>query len=255
MVITSADAMQFAFEGGALKEGQPPASHFTRVLVEGLETGAADVDYDGKITVDELMRYLESGLQKAGSPQRPTKWIFGAVGGDLLFAYNPLAKALAESPSKSDKPIEPQQILYKAREYEIVRELIPAGHQRTIRMEAVITKMRELALAGLPLLAELAKNSSSPGEWLAAVAILQKQPNLAYLDWLAARVAEDPGSFHGYHAAVALLGAARDFGASHREALKQAIETARTSAREEAKGADAFKVLGRAERELLENPQ
>jgi hypothetical protein len=62
-------------------------------------------------------------------------------------------------------------------------------------------------------------------------------------------------NFLGYHAAVARLGAARAFGASHREALKQAIETARTLAREEAKGADAFKVLGRAERELVENPQ
>lgn len=93
VVITAADAMQFAFEEGALKEGQSPASHFTRVLIEGLQTGAADADNNGKVTVDELMRYLEVGLQKTGSPQRPTKWIFGATGGDLLFAFNPRVKA------------------------------------------------------------------------------------------------------------------------------------------------------------------
>jgi len=89
VVITSADAMQFAFEEGSLKVGQPHASHFMRVLVEGLQSGAADVDNDGKVTVDELMRYLDSELKKAGSPQRPTKWTFGAAGGDLVFANNP----------------------------------------------------------------------------------------------------------------------------------------------------------------------
>jgi hypothetical protein len=103
-------------------------------------------------------------------------------------------------------------------------------------------------------LAELVK-SSSPGEWLTAAAILQKQPNPnpVYLNWLAAQLAEDPGSFLGYHAAIALLGAARAFGASHREALKQAIEIVRKSQR--SKEADAFKQLDEAERELLKNPQ
>jgi hypothetical protein len=37
VVITAADAMQFSFEEGTLK-GNPPVSHFTRALVEGLET-------------------------------------------------------------------------------------------------------------------------------------------------------------------------------------------------------------------------
>jgi Caspase domain len=252
VVITAADSMQFALEGGALKEGQSPASHFTRVLVDGLKSGDADIDGDGKVTVDELMRYLEIGLENAGSPQRPTKWIFGAVGGDLLFAYNPLAQGRAEPSSKSDKLIKQQQILDLASRYETIRRLVPrADPGKTREMEDVIKEMKTLALAGLPLLAELT-NSPSPGKRLAAVVILQEQPNLVYLDWLAARLAEDPGSFHGYHAAVALLNAARAFGASNREALKQAIEIARKSERSKE---DAFGLVDQAERELLENPQ
>jgi Sel1 repeat/Caspase domain len=88
VVITAADAMQFAFEGAELN-GKPPASHFVRALTEGLETGDADrIPQDGRITIDELVSYLVTKLRTMGSPQRPTKWAFGEIGGDLLFAYN-----------------------------------------------------------------------------------------------------------------------------------------------------------------------
>jgi Caspase domain/Trypsin-like peptidase domain len=89
VIITSADAMQFALEGGAL-DGKPPASHFVRALTEGLATGEADCNpRDGRITVDELASYLVRKMKILGSSQRPTKWTFGAVDGDLLFALNP----------------------------------------------------------------------------------------------------------------------------------------------------------------------
>jgi formylglycine-generating enzyme required for sulfatase activity len=92
VVITSADAMQFALEDGALND-KPPASHFVRALREGLETGEADCNpQDGRITIDELMSYLVRKLKILGSPQRPSKWTFGAIGGDLLFAYYPWTK-------------------------------------------------------------------------------------------------------------------------------------------------------------------
>jgi hypothetical protein len=144
-----------------------------------------------------------------------------------------------------------KQVLDLAREYEVIREIMPAGSQRTNKMEVVITRMKLLALAALPLLPELT-TSSSLGKWFAAIAILQEQPSLDYLQWLAARTAEDPGSFHGYHAAVALLGAVHVLGRSRHEALQKAIETVKTMASEETKGTDAFKVLGQAEIELRE---
>ena len=90
--------MQFAFEGAEL-DGKPPASHFVRALTHGLQTGEADSNGDGRITVDELANYLQTKLKTMGSPQRPSKWTFGAVGGDLLFACNPRAtsRVLPES--------------------------------------------------------------------------------------------------------------------------------------------------------------
>jgi hypothetical protein len=145
-----------------------------------------------------------------------------------------------------------RQALELAREYENTRAVLPAGDERTHKMEVIITKMRLLGLAAVPLLPELT-SSASLGPRLAAIAILQVQPSSDYLHWLARRLAEDPGSFHGYHAAVALLSAARALGASQREALQNAINTARTSAREETKKADAFKVLDQAEREIQES--
>lgn len=104
VVITAADAMQFAFEGAEL-DGKPPASHFMRALTHGLETGEADSNGDGRITVDELANYLETKLKTMGSPQRPSKWTFGAVGGDLLFALNPRANVASEIPLAATKPL------------------------------------------------------------------------------------------------------------------------------------------------------
>jgi formylglycine-generating enzyme required for sulfatase activity len=105
VVITSADAMQFALEGDLLK-GEPPASYFVSALKAGLETGDADRSpQDGRITIDELVSYLTKKVKELGSPQRPSKWIFGAVGGDLLFAYNPLVKARSKArrPQKGEQ--------------------------------------------------------------------------------------------------------------------------------------------------------
>jgi hypothetical protein len=105
VVITSADAMQFALEGGAL-DGKPPASHFVRALTEGLETGEADCNpRDGRITIDELASYLVKKLKILGSPQRPSKWIFGAIGDDLLFALNPRANFASDMPPAATKPL------------------------------------------------------------------------------------------------------------------------------------------------------
>jgi hypothetical protein len=87
VIITAADAMQFALEGSTVN-GDPPASCFTRALVKGLETGAADENEDGIITVPELISYLRSELRKMGSLQNPQHWIFGGGGADLAFAFS-----------------------------------------------------------------------------------------------------------------------------------------------------------------------
>lgn len=134
------------------------------------------------------------------------------------------AQTVEQLARQSRRPAVREQVRDLAGEYESIRKLMPPGDARTRRMEVVFAKMRALAFASKPLLDDL-KQSDSPGERLAAVAILQMTPDPTSLDWLADRVkAEKP--FIGYHAAVALLNAARELANGHRGKVKAAIEAA-----------------------------
>lgn len=127
--------------------------------------------------------------------------------------------------TEDDISIVRNQLTAMAREYEEVRNSMPSGDPRTRVMTRVESRMRSIALSAFPLLAELI-HSASPGERLAAVAVLQEIPSAEYLTWLANRVGvEKP--FIGYHATVALLAAARALGKSHRETVIGAIRMAR----------------------------
>jgi hypothetical protein len=74
-----------------------------------------------------------------------------------------------------------RQVHDLAVEYERIRATMRPSDSRTRRMEVVLTKMRTLAFAAYPLLDQLT-NSSSAGERLAAVAILEVRPSQAYLN-------------------------------------------------------------------------
>ncbi len=110
-----------------------------------------------------------------------------------------------------------------AAEYETMRASMPSGDERTRRMEVLVSKMRALGRAAIPLRSEFMA-SPSPGQRLLAIASMQVAPDFEALDWLIARLpVEKP--FVGYHAAVALLVAARDPRAGeevHLAALKAA---------------------------------
>ncbi|MFD7577274.1 PQQ-binding-like beta-propeller repeat protein [Kitasatospora sp. NPDC059817] len=71
VVLTAGTGLQRAWEGDHLDEETPVPSRFTRVLVEGLVSGNADLNGDGLITVQELYRYVCEQLHREGSPQDP----------------------------------------------------------------------------------------------------------------------------------------------------------------------------------------
>lgn len=52
---------------------------FTKHLIAGIESGAADEDRDGAITIDELYNYMERQV-RAESRQQPRKWALGVQG-------------------------------------------------------------------------------------------------------------------------------------------------------------------------------
>ncbi|SEG76330.1 molecular chaperone DnaJ [Actinacidiphila yanglinensis] len=73
-VLTATSRTEYAWEGGQLKTGEPVPSRFTGAIIEGLSTGAADSDGDGRITVTELYDYVYETLQRAGVKQSPRMW-------------------------------------------------------------------------------------------------------------------------------------------------------------------------------------
>jgi Caspase domain len=78
-VLTASSAMEYSFEGDTLSGvGQP--SVFTSALVDGLETGAADLDLDGMISVDELYDYVFDQVRDKTPNQTPGKWITDVQG-------------------------------------------------------------------------------------------------------------------------------------------------------------------------------
>jgi hypothetical protein len=84
-VLTASDATQYAFEGDDLS-GSGTSSVFTRYLVEAIRSGAADLDEDGDIALDELYSYVRERVIAEVPGQRPKKQ--EDVDGRILIARN-----------------------------------------------------------------------------------------------------------------------------------------------------------------------
>src|SRR3954469_25051139 len=84
-VLTASDATQYAFEGDDLR-GTGTSSVFTRYLVEAISSGAADLDEDGDIALDELYSYVYERVTTEMPQQRPKKQ--EDVDGRILIARN-----------------------------------------------------------------------------------------------------------------------------------------------------------------------
>jgi peptide/nickel transport system substrate-binding protein len=87
-VLTASRAGEYSFEGIPLPGQAVAASVFTAALIEGMRTGAADVDGDGYVTLDEAYSYAYDRVQSRGSEQTPQRWLYGAEG-TLVLARNP----------------------------------------------------------------------------------------------------------------------------------------------------------------------
>ena len=73
-VITASSAMEYAFEGDRLADDHTPApSVFTAALVEGLETGDADRDEDGWVSLNELYDYVYDRVRERNGNQTPSR--------------------------------------------------------------------------------------------------------------------------------------------------------------------------------------
>ncbi len=89
VVLTATDSTQYAWDGDtAIGRDEANSSVFTRHLIEGLRTGAADEDDDGQISLDELYEYVYQKVLSETPRQTPGKWSYRQQG-NLVIARNP----------------------------------------------------------------------------------------------------------------------------------------------------------------------
>ncbi|MEZ4592907.1 MAG: protein kinase [Chloroflexota bacterium] len=146
VVVTANDSTQYNWAKDSV-HGQAEPSLFTEHFVQGLLSGAADSDHDGKITIDDLFAYIQQQLTATVSDkpsQVPRKWVPYAYqdASDLVIACNP--------------------------NYELVQVIAQE------RASAVAIKDVRAAAesAERPFLPQLSQLSQRPALWLAGLALL-----------------------------------------------------------------------------------
>ena len=87
VTLSASTELEYAYEGDQLVGTGAAGSLFTRMAVEGLRTGEADVDNDGQVTIDELYDYVYDRVRDETRYQTPE--LTGKVRGDLLIATSP----------------------------------------------------------------------------------------------------------------------------------------------------------------------
>ncbi|MEV4078779.1 caspase family protein [Nonomuraea fuscirosea] len=74
-VLTATNSVEYAWEGGSLKDILAAPSVFTSAIIQGLKTGEADLDQDGRISIDDLYNYVYAEVQADQRRQTPQKWV------------------------------------------------------------------------------------------------------------------------------------------------------------------------------------
>jgi hypothetical protein len=87
VVLTATNATQYAWENDQFV-GEAINSVFTHFLIQGLETGEADLDGDGGVTVDELYDYVYQQIRHTVPKQTPERWTYRQEG-SFFIANNP----------------------------------------------------------------------------------------------------------------------------------------------------------------------
>lgn len=163
----------------------------------------------------------------------------------------PPAKAAEQKPRPAPSlSLVREQVRAYAHLYERLRQRMRPSGERTQRMEQVFEKMRELATASYPMLDEFAA-SPSPGERLAAVAILQVFASEQHLPFLTRLVGSEK-PFVGYHAIKALQFAVGALHPRAHDELLAALQDAEVALKDAQVGFDADRqtVLRNAQQEL-----
>jgi uncharacterized caspase-like protein len=164
VVLTASDSTQYAFEGDQVIK-QTELSLFTHFLLEGLQTGKADTDNDGYISLDEWYDYAYTQVLSSTPKQVPHKWSYHQQG-DLIISRNPVWKQ-----KETELPADLLNLLespYSSARESGVKELGELLHSHDSEIAALartrLEKLKEddsrtVSLAAIKQLSELEKPS------------------------------------------------------------------------------------------------
>lgn len=190
---------------------------YTRIFLQGAFVRADKKDFFAR----ELDRQVSDASNATPSQQKGDESPTSLPTSEEIERAEKVER-LATSPQDQSTTIEKMKEL--AREYEQTRMSMPSGDARTQEMTKCVLQMRSLALAAYPALPQFAK-SSSPGERLAAIAMLQTRLEPEFIPWLANCLIEEV-PFLGYHSALALYRGAKILGEPGRSLIRTGIEGA-----------------------------
>jgi caspase domain-containing protein len=148
VVITASTAMEYAFEGAELTdEATTLPSIFTGALVDGIRSGEADRNQDGRVSLGELYDFVYDRVRERTPNQTPSKWEFG-LRGDLLVSRNPHRRVRAVS-------LAPELL-------DLIKHPLSSGRRAAVRELTDLAAGEDLARAAAARshLAELAKDDS-----------------------------------------------------------------------------------------------
>jgi Tetratricopeptide repeat/Caspase domain len=128
-VLTASRAGEYSFEGQVLPGTVTAGSVFTAGLVDGLRTGAADVDGDGYVSVDEAFDYAYGYVVSSGASQTPQRWLYGGEGA-IVLARSPAGVAVFNPKIRGDLiQVNPPDALVRAQIVDGPVPQKPKGYQ------------------------------------------------------------------------------------------------------------------------------
>jgi hypothetical protein len=212
----------------------------------------------------EVVKFRSQLASQGLTAAYPSHAEFGDhVRGGLLRAIRDILSETVPSAISAALPPEPPPVdaasreaaLQLAKEYDQIRGKMPAGDERTRIMEAVFSRMKITAPKVQGSLSAF-QQSSSAGERLMAIAVLDMFPEANHLAWLAERMdPEQEKPFVAYHAAVALLDAVTNLPSEDCAKLEAALAEAKKLALRLKGDPARLNVLALAEEELARKCQ
>lgn len=171
----------------------------------------------GPLELEENERVIQEVVDRARSQISPAESKSIDSAGESEDATKQIRDAIKDATSL-DERIEEKQLSEAATrfavrkalfgladEYDILRaRMSESSPVRTTKMNEIAAAMRALALEGSQFRAELTR-STSAGQRLAAICILQVEPRPRYFHWLVQRVESEPHAFVLFQAALAIL--------------------------------------------------